>query len=189
MSSRSRVRACFYNSFRKSCGLLVLNALYYPDWVSREVLGKMKISKKCEYALKAVFELASRDIDKPVKIHSIAQAQGISHRFLEAILNELKHGGFVESRRGNGGGYILARDAKELTVGEIFEYMQGTISVVPDSNKKSKESIAHWGDNAFGQLWQEVDQTMLEVWNSKTFADLVEFERNNRNDGVSDYII
>ena len=45
-----------------------------------------------------------------------------------AILNELKHGGFVESRRGNKGGYILARSAEELTVGEIFEYIQETVA-------------------------------------------------------------
>ena len=148
----------------------------------------MKISKKCQYALKAIFELASRDIDKPVKIHSIAQAQGISHRFLEAILNELKHGGFVESRRGNGGGYILARNAEELTVGEVFEFMQGAISATPDSDRKGKGRV-HWGDNAFEQLWQEVNETMSEVWNSKTFADLVEFERNSNVVGIPNYVI
>ncbi len=148
----------------------------------------MKISKKCEYALKAIFELASRDIDGPVKIHSIAQAQGISHRFLEAILNELKRGGFVESRRGNGGGYILVRNAKELTVGEVFEFMQGAILSTLDNGRRGKEKV-HWGDNAFGQLWREIDQAMLEVWNSRTFADLVEFERNNNSVSVSDYVI
>jgi len=148
----------------------------------------MKISKKSQYALKAIFELASRNIDKPVKIHSIAQAQGISHRFLEAILNELKHGGFVESRRGNGGGYILARNAEELTVGEVFEFMQGAISATPDSDRKGKRRV-HWGDNAFEQLWQEVNETMSEVWNSKTFADLVEFERNSNVAGIPNYVI
>ena len=148
----------------------------------------MTISKKCQYALKAIFELASRNIDKPVKIHSIAEAQGISHRFLEAILNELKHGGFVESRRGNGGGYILVRDARELTVGEVFEFMQGAISATPDSDRKGK-GRAHWGDNAFEKLWQEVNETMSEVWNSKTFANLVEFERNSNATGIPNYVI
>jgi Rrf2 family protein len=124
-----------------------------------------------------------------VKIHSIAQTQGISHRFLEAILNELKRGGFVDSRRGNGGGYILSRDARQLTIGEVFEYMQGAISVVPDSHRKSKKSTVRRGDNAFEQLWQEVNQAMLEVWNRKTFADLVEFERNSKALRVPNYVI
>ena len=149
----------------------------------------MKISKRCEYALRAIFELASKDKEEPVKIINIAKTQGISQRFLEAILNELKHGGFVESRRGKGGGYILVRDANELTVGEIFEYIQGTISVVPDGNGKSKDGTIRWGDNAFKQLWQEVNQAMLEVWNSKTFADLVEFERNSKAMLTPNYVI
>lgn len=149
----------------------------------------MKISKKCQYALKAIFELASRDIDEPAKIQVIAKTQGIPQRFLEAILNELKHGGFVESRRGNEGGYILARTPEDLTIGEVIEYMQGPISVSPDGNKKNKKTTIYSGDKAFEQLWQEVNKTMSEVWNSKTFADLVEFERNSNATGIPNYVI
>ena len=149
----------------------------------------MKISKRCEYALRAIFDLSSKDMAQPVRIYEIAEAQGISRRFLEAILNELKHGGFVESRRGNKGGYILARSAEELTVGEIFEYIQGPISIVRDGNRNGKKSTVHWGDNAFAQLWQEVDQAMLKVWNNKTFADLVKFEENSSQARVPNYVI
>jgi len=149
----------------------------------------MKISKRCEYALRAVFALCSKDTAQPVKIYDIAEAQGISRRFLEAILNELKHGGFVESRRGNKGGYILARNPEELTVGEIFEYIQGPISIVRDGNRKGKGSMVHRGDNAFAQLWQEVDQAMLKVWNNKTFADLVKFEEKSSQACAANYVI
>ena len=149
----------------------------------------MKISKRCEYALRAIFELSSKDTAQPVRIYDIADSQEISHRFLEAILNELKHGGFVESRRGNGGGYILARNSRELTVGEIFEYMQGAISIVPDHNKKRENNRDHRGDIAFEWFWQQVNRAMLEVWKSKTFADLVEYERNSKAERVPNYII
>ena len=71
----------------------------------------MKISKKCQYALKAIFELSLRNSDRPLKAKDIARSQGISTRFIEVILNDLKHGGFVESHRGNEGGYVLARDS------------------------------------------------------------------------------
>ena len=77
----------------------------------------MRISKKCQYALRAVFELAVRNTGQPVKIQQIAGAQNIPPRFLEVILNQLRHAGFVESRRGNEGGYMLAPGAEELTVG------------------------------------------------------------------------
>jgi len=95
----------------------------------------MKISRKCRYALKGLFELAWRNTGKPVKTHSIAAAQGISPRFAEIILNDLKHGGFFESRRGKEGGYIPARDARDLTVREAIDYIQGPILLVPDAAK------------------------------------------------------
>ena len=149
----------------------------------------MKISKKCQYALKAVFELASRNTGEPVKIHDIAGAQRISPRFMEVILNELKHGGFVESRRGNEGGYMLAREAKNLTVGEVMEYIQGPISVAPDGEGKSNRSTAFGQDEAFKQLWQEVNNAVSGVCDSRTFADLVEFERARREACAPNYII
>lgn len=148
----------------------------------------MKISKKCQYALKAVFELAWRNTGKPVKIREIADAQRISPRFMEVILNELKHGGFVESKRGNEGGYTLARDAKDLTVREVIEYIQGPISLVPNGTK-AFEGITCFGDEAFKEFWQELNNVVSEACDNKTFADLVGFEQAKRQAGVPNYII
>lgn len=148
----------------------------------------MRISKKCQYALDAVFELASRNTGKPVKIRDIADAQGISPRFLEVILNQLKHGGFVESRRGNDGGYMLARDARGLTIGEVIEYIQGPISVAADAVKVNG-GTTFFGNEAFKKLWQEVNNAVSEICDTKTFADLVEFERAKRDACVPNYII
>lgn len=148
----------------------------------------MKTSKKCQYALKAVFELAWRNGGEPVKTHEIAKAQGISPRFMEIILNELKHGGFVESRRGNEGGYMLARHADGLTVREIIEYIEGRISLAPDWSKNSTDT-AFLGNEAFRELWQEVNNAICEVCDKTTFADLVEFERAKRDRYVLNYTI
>ena len=148
----------------------------------------MKISKKCQYALKAVLELAWRNPGEPVKTHDIAKAQRISPRFTEIILNELKHGGFVESRRGNEGGYMLTRDPKALTVREIIEYIQGTISVAPEAVKDNGDT-AFFGNEAFKELWQEINDTVTEVFDKKTFADLVELEIARRQTQVPNYVI
>jgi Rrf2 family cysteine metabolism transcriptional repressor len=148
----------------------------------------MKISKKCQYALKAIFELAWRDSGEPVKTRDIAKAQRISPRFTEIILNELKHGGFVESRRGNEGGYLLARDAKELTVREIVEYIEGPISVAPDVAEDSRKT-PFLGNEAFKELWQQVNNAVCEVCENKTFAELVKFERAKINQCVANYSI
>ena len=148
----------------------------------------MKISKKCQYALKAVFELAWRSPGEPVKTHDIADAQRVSPRFMEIILNELKHGGFVESRRGNEGGYMLAGDARALTVGEVIEYVQGPISVAPEAARHAGDA-ASFGNEAFRELWQEVNSAVSEVCENKTFADLVEFEQAKRKQCVPNYCI
>ena len=136
----------------------------------------MKLSKKCQYALKAVFELAWRDQKEPIKTYEIAKAQHLSPRFMEIILNELKHGGFVESRRGNEGGYILVKDARDLSVREVIEYTEGPISLV-----QNIDDTASIGNEAFIQFWQEVNNSFCEVCENKTFSDLVDFERSKRN--------
>lgn len=136
----------------------------------------MKLSKKCQYALKAIFELAWRNASKPIKTRSIADAQRISLRFAEIILNDLKHGGFVQSIRGKEGGYVLARDTGDITVREVIDYIQGPISLVPDAEKDNGEHFLG-GNEAFKELWRQVNDAVSEVFSNKTFADLVEFEQ------------
>src|SRR4051794_20845231 len=85
----------------------------------------MNISVKGEYALQAIFDLASAARPEPIKIADIARRQKIPQKFLELILASLKQGGFVESRRGAEGGYLLARRADALSVGEVLRYVDG----------------------------------------------------------------
>jgi len=140
------------------------------------------ISQKCGYALRALFELALRNTSEPVKIQDIASAQAIPPRFLEIILSELKHAGFVESRRGNEGGYILAQSAEELTVGEVISFLHG-------GTRKASRSTGLMGDYAFSQMWEDVRDAVLDIYNNTTFADLVAEELAKRNGYVPDYAI
>ncbi len=149
----------------------------------------MRISKRCQYALKAVFELAMRDNSQPVKIHDIAGAQNIPPRFLEVILNQLRHGGFVESRRGNEGGYMITRAPEELTVGEVIRYIQGPISMTADDSRRASKSESFYGDYAFGRLWENVNSAISEVCDKTTFAELVEYEKVQRTTNVPNYSI
>jgi len=149
----------------------------------------MRITKRCQYALRAVFELAIRDSGQPVKIQEIAGAQNIPPRFLEVILNELRHAGFVESRRGNEGGYILARKAGALTVGEVIQYIQGPISKSIHKELKADNSQYFYGDYAFENLWENVNDAISQVCDNTTFADLVEYEKAEKPNSVSSYSI
>src|SRR6266581_838813 len=98
----------------------------------------MNISVKGEYALHAVFDLSTQTPGQPVKIADIAKRQKIPQKFLELILASLKQGGFVESRRGAEGGYLLARPADSVTVGEVLRYVEGP----PDKQRGRRKGVA-----------------------------------------------
>lgn len=146
------------------------------------------VSKKCRYALRAIFELALRNSKKPVKVHEIAESQAIPVRFLEIILNELKQGGFVESRRGNEGGYLLARPANRIFVGQIMNFMQGTNTRGQSASIGGVGAKAP-GDMAFAQLWNNINTAVTSIYRSTTFKDLVKQEMAMSNDYVADYVI
>src|SRR5512139_1017876 len=115
----------------------------------------MNISLKSEYALQAVFDLANQNSSEPVKIADIAHRQKIPQKFLELILAGLKQGGFVESRRGAEGGYLLARPAETITVGEVLRFVEGA---------KARRSSGRKQDaDAFAELWRKVDDAVSAV--------------------------
>lgn len=148
----------------------------------------MKISKKCEYALRAVFDLAFRNSGQPIKTSEIARGQNIPPRFLEVILNELKHGGFVESQRGSTGGYVLAQPVDALTVGDIIEFLEGPISIAGNEGEKARNGFFP-GDHAFGHLWDKVNSAVFQTCHAMTLAELVDYERAWRTATAPDYAI
>ncbi len=95
----------------------------------------MLISQKSQYALRATFELARQYDQGWVKIAQIAQAQAIPTRFLEIILNQLKQAGFIRSKRGSEGGYILTRSPDQLSVGDVLSFMEGPIGPIEKTSR------------------------------------------------------
>jgi Rrf2 family protein len=146
----------------------------------------MKISKKCEYALRAILELSKRNSGEPVKIHVIAKSQGISGRFLEVILNELRHGGFVESRRGNEGGYLLAQNPEDISVGQVIECIEGPIA---GANGNAGKGEAFFGEYALAQLWERIDGQVSQMCYNTTFSKLAEIEIANKAASAPNYSI
>lgn len=129
----------------------------------------MNISVKSEYALKAVFDLASQYLAfrhstapmPPVKIADIAKRQKIPQKFLELILAGLKQSGFVDSRRGAEGGYLLARPPDSITVGEVLRAVENVKAF-------SRPAAA----DPFCDIWQRVDTAVSSVLDQTTFAEL-----------------
>jgi Rrf2 family transcriptional regulator, cysteine metabolism repressor len=125
----------------------------------------MNLSVKGEYALEALFDLASQRPGEPIKIGDIARRRNIPQKFLELILASLRQGGFVESRRGAEGGYLLARPADLLTVGEVLRFIEGP--------PPGKGPARRRRDPAFSELWQQVDRAVSSILDKTTLGDVL----------------
>jgi Rrf2 family cysteine metabolism transcriptional repressor len=125
----------------------------------------MNVSVKGEYALQAIFDLASHAGQEPVKIAEIAKRRQIPQKFLELILASLKQGGFVESRRGAEGGYLIARRPESITVGEVLRFVEG--------RKEERSRQRRQAETPLSDLWERVDKSIDSVLDNATFAQLV----------------
>ena len=132
------------------------------------------LSQKCQYSIRAVFELAKRYGRGPVKISEIAEAQAIPSRFLEVILNQLRQAGFVQSRRGAAGGYLLARHPDRIAVGEIVRFVEGPTAPVACMTDKSAEKCSLRGNCVFIGMWERAAQAVSAVYDKTSFQDLVD---------------
>jgi Rrf2 family protein len=131
------------------------------------------ITQKCQYALRAIFELARRSGQGPAKIADIAEAQAIPPQFLETILNQLKQAGYVESRRGVRGGYVLTASPARLTAGDVIRQIDGL--------GKPVKCVVGGGDEcpmrgacAFEDMWNQAGDALAKVFDNTTFQDLLD---------------
>ncbi|HWV78673.1 MAG TPA: Rrf2 family transcriptional regulator [Isoptericola sp.] len=129
----------------------------------------MRISAKADYAVRAAAELAASD-GGPVPAEVLARAQQVPHRFLEAILSDLRREGIVASRRGAGGGYVLARPAGAVTVADVVRAVDGPLVFVRDARPSDLEytgaaaSLLH--------VWVALRVNVRAVLEQVTLADL-----------------
>ncbi len=122
----------------------------------------MNVSVKCEYALRAILELALRSGEEPTRIADVAASQQIPQKFLETILAELKKSGFLESKRGAEGGYMLARPAEMITVGQVLRSVEG--------GRTGRATLDNPGP--LETFWGRVDNAVAAVIDRTTFAEL-----------------
>jgi Rrf2 family protein len=135
--------------------------------------GRVRISAKADYAVRAALELAARrDDDEPLKAEAIAAAQGIPPRFLENILGELRHNGIVQSRRGAEGGYRLSRPADDITIAEVIRAVDGPLATVRGD---PAEALDYDGAAVpLQEVWLALRANIRQVLESVTLAAVVE---------------
>ncbi|GHI08005.1 Rrf2 family transcriptional regulator [Streptomyces cellostaticus] len=130
----------------------------------------MRISARADYAVRAVLELAVRQDDGPVKAEEIAAVQDIPHKFLEGILGDLRRAGIVDSRRGGGGGYRLARPAAAITVADVVRGVDGPIVSV---RGERPTELSYTGTaQPLLPLWIALRANVRRILEGVTIADL-----------------
>jgi Rrf2 family protein len=132
------------------------------------------LSSRARYATRAILDLSLLADQGPIQIHDIAERQNIPVKFLQQILVALKMTGFVQSRKGPGGGYSLAMSPKEITLGAVLRAMDGPIAPIScvSVTKFSECGCPDPEVCSLRMAFKDVRNVMSEVLDRTTFADL-----------------
>ncbi|WP_019242709.1 MULTISPECIES: cysteine metabolism transcriptional regulator CymR [Bacillus] len=139
----------------------------------------MKISTKGRYGLTIMIELAKKHGEGPTSLKLIAQTHDLSEHYLEQLIAPLRNAGLVKSIRGAYGGYVLAREPREITSGDIIRVLEGPITPVEgiEDEEPAKRS-----------LWIRIRDAVKDVLDTTTLEDLANYKEENAPDSYMFYI-
>lgn len=139
----------------------------------------MKISTKGRYGLTIMMELAMKFGEGPTSLKSIAERHQLSEHYLEQLVAPLRNAGLVKSIRGAYGGYILSKDAAQISAGDVIRVLEGPISPVDFTEED---------DPAKRDLWIRIRDSIAEVLDTTTLADLISYKAEGQQDSYMFYI-
>lgn len=135
------------------------------------ILGRMDISARSDYAVRAMLALSTADGGSPVSVVRLAEQQELPRKFLEAILGDLRRAALVTSRMGASGGYILARPADDIRIGDVIRAVDGPLAEV---RGERPQATSYDGAAAnLRTLWVAVRASVRSVLDETTLADVV----------------
>jgi Rrf2 family protein len=144
----------------------------------REHGAVMKVSTRGDYAARALLSLALHSSDRPTSVKEIAERTNLPQPYLEQILLAVKGAGLVRSKRGVGGGYVLARPPEQITLAEIVAAVDGPIATLLDEHDHCE------GHCVLQEVWVGVSDEMRRLLDGFTLADLVARTRVGHPDSV-----
>ncbi|HOO27309.1 MAG TPA: Rrf2 family transcriptional regulator [Lachnospiraceae bacterium] len=145
----------------------------------------MKISTKGRYAVRVMLDLAVHNTGEYIKVKQIARRQEISKKYLEQIIAVLNKAGYVKSVRGAQGGYKLAKEPKEYTVGMILRLTEGSLAPVACLEGETNECERCDTCDTLA-IWKQLECAINDVVDHVTVADLVERQQERLG---SQYVI
>lgn len=151
----------------------------------------MKVSTKSRYGLAAMVDLAEQFGKGPVALRNVAARQQLSEHYLEQLMSSLRNAGFVRSIRGAQGGYVLGKDPKEISVGEIVRAMEGPIAPVDCLLEASGENNPYCDktcDCIRRDIWRKMGDSINDTLDSISLGSLcrAETETKEKERGGSD---
>ena len=140
----------------------------------------MKISTKSRYGLRTLVDLAVHSTGEQVPLVHIAKRQNLSVNYLEQVFALLKKANIVKSVKGAQGGYILAKPAQDITVGEILRAIEGEMVIVEEEVRKNETSTMYQNMQACLQreVWDKITESVQETIEQITLEDLVKDYQN-----------
>ena len=134
------------------------------------------LTKKTKYAVKALMALARNKANTPMLISEIASKEQLPKKFLEAILLELKRGGFLGSKKGAGGGYYLMKKAEEIKLSAIIRVIDGPIALLPCVSLNFYERCDECVDEGYcgiRDVMKDVRDATLKILTETTIAGMI----------------
>jgi Rrf2 family protein len=145
----------------------------------------MRLSKKGEYAVRALIEIGLESIRRPnslIQISTVAQRTNIPEKFLEQILLALRNGGVLKSKRGVEGGYSLAKAPAEITLGEVIRLLDGPLAPIPCVSKTSYERCSCPDEESCGLhiAMREVRDAIAEILDNYKLSRVLQEVQKHR---------
>ena len=132
----------------------------------------MWITRRTDYATRAVLALAIADDGQPRKIHDIAAATSTPVNVLEQLLPQLRSAGLVRSERGPSGGYRLNHPPEDITLGKVVRLIQGPLAPISCATRHEPEPCPMEVGCTLRDVWADVRDATIAILDATTFADL-----------------
>ncbi|BAB06844.1 BH3125 [Halalkalibacterium halodurans C-125] len=139
----------------------------------------MKVSSKGEYCLRALIILAKQP-ERRFTVHELSKHTLVPPPYLEKLLSQLRVLSYITSKRGKGGGYQLSRDARDISMGEVIRQLEGPLAPMSCVSVTSYQSCELEQGCLLKPLWGLVRDTVANVLDQTTLADLIENKLGQR---------
>jgi Rrf2 family protein len=137
-------------------------------------MGRVRLSRRSEYGIRALVDLVRHRDAKPLALATLADRNNLPPKFLEQIMSTLKHGGIVRTTLGAHGGYALAVDPGEISIGRVIRLLDGALAPLPCVSLRYYEPCSCPDEStcALRDVMLDVRDAMLDILDRETLAQL-----------------